>query len=84
MIKAKLFVPSGTLVQANGGDTLSPMQLGFCLLLPAFLVCSIPPSLNSEEVIVKDCALACWAPEASASKTPPASIKVRTMVISLL
>src|SRR5262245_10717170 len=55
---AKLLVPAGALVQASGGDTFSPTQLGFCGLLPAFFLASIPPSWNVDDDSVKSCALA--------------------------
>ena len=50
MMSAKLFVPAGTFDHASGGDTLSPMQFGLALMLPAFLTASIVPSLKVDEV----------------------------------
>src|SRR6476659_8534747 len=50
MISAKLFVPSGTFDHDSGGDTLSPMQFGLVLMLPAFLTASIAPSLKVDDV----------------------------------
>jgi hypothetical protein len=46
-------IPSGTFVHLNGGDTLSPTQLGFALFEPAFFFASMAPSLKDDEVIVK-------------------------------
>src|SRR5579862_8042672 len=50
MVSAKLLVPSGTFDHEKGGDTLSPMQFGLPLTLPAFLTASIVPSLKVADV----------------------------------
>jgi hypothetical protein len=66
------------LAQDSSGETLSPTQFGFCLLLPAILVGSRSPSLNDLDVIVNTaCALALWPPQANANATPPASKRLR-------
>src|SRR5712671_5870480 len=61
MTSAKLVVPAGTLVQDNGGETLSPTQFGLDLIAPAFFFASKAPSLNEDDVIVNTaCAFALW------------------------
>src|ERR1700682_1139077 len=78
MKRMKLFVPSGTPVQDSAGETLSPTQFGFDLLLPAILTASRSPSLNELDVIAKaDCAFALWPPHANARATPVASKTLR-------
>ena len=65
---AGVVLPAGGFDQEKAGETLSPTQFGFCLLLPAILVASRSPSLNDDDVIVKaPCAAAFWLLPARAS-----------------
>src|SRR6516162_2723549 len=75
---AKLLVPAGGFAQDSAGETFSPTQFGFCLLLPAFLVARRSPSLNDGDVIVNTpCAFALWPLNANARAIPPAIKSVR-------
>src|SRR5688572_4940438 len=49
-IRTKLFVLSGTLLQASGGDTFWPVQFGFLAKLPAFFGASMALSNEPGEV----------------------------------
>src|SRR5262249_50149977 len=74
----QLLVPAGGFDQDSAGDTFSPTQFGFCLLLPAFLVARRSPSLNEGDVIVKTpCAFALWPLHANTRARPPAIKSVR-------
>src|SRR5689334_18193460 len=79
---AKLVVPAGTFVHANGGDTFSPTQFGFCLLAPAFFFASMPPSLKDEEVIVNTSAA--WAVPTNSTMPAAAAIICRIRNITFL
>src|SRR6516162_2016074 len=72
---AKLLVPAGGFAQDSAGETFSPTQFGFCLLLPAILVCSRSPSLNEDDVIVKAFCAFAFSPLHANARTAAAAIK---------
>src|SRR4051812_5298097 len=77
MTSAKLRVPAGTFDHASGGETFSPMQFGLVLMLPAFFVASIVPSLNVDDVSEKgSAALALCAIHASAATAAAAAARL--------
>src|SRR5262245_20894064 len=49
---AKLLVSAGGFDQDSAGETLSPKQFGFDLILPTYFLSSIVPSLNDDDVVV--------------------------------
>src|SRR4051812_586143 len=74
---AKLLVPSGGLLQDSAGETFSPTQFGFDLLLPAIFVASRSPSLKLvDDNVNTPCAAAFWAPHSAPTATVKAKIEL--------
>src|ERR1019366_2253704 len=82
---AKLFVPSGTPVHDNCGDTSSPTQLGlfgtFAVLLATFFG-SMVPSLKVVEVSANtSAALATWPTRPNIQTAAPTSKRLRFTIM---
>jgi hypothetical protein len=79
-MSAKLLVSAGTLDQASGGETFSPLQFGLALLLPPFFAAIGVPSLKVDEVSVNGSA----AKACPANSSAPAAIARVSLCITFL